>query len=266
MIKYYLLYLLFIIPSWIINAQVSINTKNPNTGALHIDSKGNNPLVATNSSSEDDVFISSQGQIGIGTVTPASQLHVVSNPLVSKAIMIEDGSQGYSKLFGSDSQGNGLWKYAGETQIARGNIGNGITVVANNYSSSTTFVDTGSYLDLPPGRWLVTATMKIMLTNTTQNNAAAVWARSTFSNTQGGLNSSDIIGARYISGLGVTATPNTLNGFIVIVNSSQTTKRYYYSVGWFTLLAGMNTSTVISSFAANTVNENNILAFKMSDI
>lgn len=65
-------------------SQVGINSQNPQ-GVFHVDAKKNNPPTGlpTGSQLDDDVVISTDGQLGIGTNTPTTKLHVKapSNPL-----------------------------------------------------------------------------------------------------------------------------------------------------------------------------------------
>lgn len=91
-------------------AQVGINTSNP-LGVLHIDPKGDTKGSITNPTNDsDDVFVSSDGKLGIGTINPKAKVSVISNN--------EDGSSGLylpngaeiSYIFTSDTDGNGVWR------------------------------------------------------------------------------------------------------------------------------------------------------------
>lgn len=86
-------------------AQVGVNINDfaPNT-AFHIDSKGN----TSNSGSVnnvDDLFISTSGAIGVGSINPLAKLDITGN------IKITDGSAGEKRVFTAvDESGLGTWQ------------------------------------------------------------------------------------------------------------------------------------------------------------
>lgn len=93
----------------IINAQVGINTQNPQ-GMFHIDgSKDNPPAAAPNAQQQsNDVIVTAAGNLGIGTTTPTRKLEIVSTS--SPALRIVDGNQNLNYALMSDANGNGTWK------------------------------------------------------------------------------------------------------------------------------------------------------------
>lgn len=70
----------FTLLSSITFAQVGINTENPKQ-VLHVDGNKDNPNTGMPNSTQqiNDVVITSNGQIGIGTVTPSAKLDVAGN-------------------------------------------------------------------------------------------------------------------------------------------------------------------------------------------
>lgn len=82
--KQRILFIVGFLVSCHVYSQVGINTQNPQ-GIFHVDAKKNNPTTGlpTGSQLDDDVVISTDGQLGIGTNTPTTKLHVKapSNPL-----------------------------------------------------------------------------------------------------------------------------------------------------------------------------------------
>jgi hypothetical protein len=71
-------------------AQVGINTNNPK-GVLHIN-------AGTLGATTDDIVISDKGRVGIGTISPATKLDIIS--ATPGAIRIADGSEGAGKVLG----------------------------------------------------------------------------------------------------------------------------------------------------------------------
>ena len=86
-----------------------------------------------------------------------------------------------------------------------------------------------SYIDLPPGRWIVYST-QLLHPTTSPSSSGSIWVRTTFSdNSSCSAPSSDIIGSTLMSGLlPSNAWYSMLFGQVIINNTSGTVKRYYY--------------------------------------
>lgn len=110
-ILYTLIFLLF---SNICAAQIGINTENPKA-LIHIDGASTpattNPSTGNISAIQaaDDVVITNQGNVGIGTINPSTKLDIVSQT-VGGAIKIVDTTQGAGKMLVSDANGVGTWE------------------------------------------------------------------------------------------------------------------------------------------------------------
>ena len=96
------IYLLLI--TTMLPAQVGINTKSP-LGVWHIDPKANttSPTVGI----EDDIVITSDGNVGIGTSTPSNKLSIVTAGANTGLYLPNGASLG--KVLTSDTQGNAVW-------------------------------------------------------------------------------------------------------------------------------------------------------------
>ena len=73
-------------------AQVGINTQSPQ-GIFHVDSKGD-----TNGATNviDDILVDTNGNMGIGTITPQAKLHIVTGGTSNSpksGIILKDGNE-----------------------------------------------------------------------------------------------------------------------------------------------------------------------------
>lgn len=99
-------------------AQIGINTDNPQQ-LFHLDGASSpastNPVTGTINATQaaDDVVVNSLGNVGIGTVSPSTKLHIAAG-----SIKIEDGSQANRKVLISDSDGYASWASIAGTWFA----------------------------------------------------------------------------------------------------------------------------------------------------
>ncbi|PXV69126.1 hypothetical protein CLV62_101395 [Dysgonomonas alginatilytica] len=128
----------------LLNAQVGINTKNP-LGVLHIDPKGDTNASGTTGAS-DDIVIKSNGQVGIGTISPAKTLDLRGR------FKLVDGTQADGYFLTSDANGNASWKKTMQMK--------GFVEGVRNFPNLTTVspVYTGTYISLPAGTWMIAFT------------------------------------------------------------------------------------------------------------
>jgi hypothetical protein len=101
-------------------AQVGINTKTP-LASFHIDGKGDNSAVPTNVQTANDFVVTSDGYVGIGTISPTVNLEIKTKGMpgsVVEGFRLVDGSEGIGKFLVSDSQGIGSWKSAIITRLS----------------------------------------------------------------------------------------------------------------------------------------------------
>ncbi|KQT24127.1 hypothetical protein ASG22_08915 [Chryseobacterium sp. Leaf405] len=107
--KTIIIFLLLATTSIKINAQVGVQTPNPQA-TFHIDGAKDNPATGAPSAAQqaNDVAITSTGRVGIGNLTPATKLDI-NNGTIAGAIKIVDGTQGAGKVLTSDANGVGTW-------------------------------------------------------------------------------------------------------------------------------------------------------------
>ena len=128
-----------------------------------------------------------------------------------------------------------------------------IRVNSGNYN-------TGSYIDLPAGKWMVNATLMLRLTGPNLANDAALWIRAGFSKSASSFINSDVPGVNYLSGSLVGPSRyGLMNGFVVINNASGSTQRYYL---WklASEACGSATGAAVLSYFGGTWGENQIVA------
>ena len=96
-----------------------------------------------------------------------------------------------------------------------------IPVNSGNYN-------TGAYIDLPAGKWMVNVTLKLSLTGPNLANDAVLLITAGFSKSASSFINSDVSGVNYLSGSLVGPSKfGIINGFVVIDNASGSTQRYY---------------------------------------
>lgn len=89
-----------------LSAQIGINTEAPQK-LFHVDAK-RNTSGSTNVS--DDVVVDNNGNIGVGTISPTTKLHIETTQTGLPALHFSDGNEGPGKVLGSkDANGNITW-------------------------------------------------------------------------------------------------------------------------------------------------------------
>lgn len=236
-------------------SQVGVNTPNPQ-GIFNIDGGKDNPTTGsahTNAQQLNDFTVTAAGNVGIGKIAPSTKLHITTGGTATtpnpSGFRLEDGNQNTNFVLTSDTDGVGTWKPVAATRIV-GTIGAGIDVPFKTIGG--VYRKTGSYIDLPPGKWEVRVTMLMPVGGVSGDAVPGggkmtindwVWLKTTFSTVNAATIvdsdiSSDIEGASLVSNLffGPKSVPdepkfNMLNGSVIINNTSTATKTYYYYAG-----------------------------------
>lgn len=217
-----LIILCLITVSSLAHSQVGINTPNPQ-GTFHVDGAKDNAETGTPTLAQqaNDFTVTSTGNVGVGTTAPSAKLDVVGN------IKITDGTEGDGKVLVSGINGIASWQTSTATKsLVLATMGLGA-----NISTGGLAVQTGSFLTLGPGRWLV---MTTQLVNLTSMSGGWFNVRSTFSDSSMSTSiSPDIVTngtqGRWISGIMNSGTRwHVMNGSLIINNTSGADKTYYY--------------------------------------
>ena len=272
-------------------SQVGINTANPQ-GIFNIDGGKDNPTTGsahTDPQQLNDFTVTAAGNVGIGKIAPSTKLHITTggtaitpNP---SGFRLEDGNQNTNFVLTSDTDGVGTWKPVAATRIV-GTIGAGIDVPF--ITAGEVYRKTGSYIDLPSGKWEVRVTMLMPVGGVlgdplpgggTMTVNDWVWLKSTFSTVNAttivrSQISSDIEGANLVSNIffgpkSVSGEPkfNMMNGSVIINNTSTASKRYYYYAGNTDAqeyTTGSGKATKFYLFGGWNWGENSIIAIKVN--
>ena len=272
-------------------SQVGINTANPQ-GIFNIDGGKDNPTTGTGHTPAqqlNDFTVTAAGNVGIGKIAPSTKLHITTGGTAKtpnpSGFRLEDGNQNTNFVLTSDTNGVGTWNPVATTRIV-GTLGAGVDVpfITVGY----VYRKTGSYIDLPPGKWEVRVTMLMpvggVLSDALPGGGTMtvndwVWLKTTFS-TVNAANivdsdiSSDIEGASLVSNLFfgpklVSDEPkfNMLNGSVIINNTSTASKRYYYYAGRtdsYEYTTGSGKATKFYLFGGSNWAENSIIALKVN--
>ena len=263
-------------------SQVGINTANPQ-GIFNIDGGKDNPTTGsthTNAQQLNDFTVTAAGNVGIGKIAPSTKLHITTGGTAAtpnpSGFRLEDGNQNTNFVLTSDTNGVGTWKPVAETRIV-GFIGAGIDVPF--ITAGEVYRRTGSYIDLPSGKWEARVTMLMPVDGGTMTVNDWVWLKTTFSTVNattivGSQISSDIEGASLVSNLffgpkSVSSQPkfNMLNGSVIINNTSTASKRYYYYAGNTDsqeYTTGSGKATKFYLFGGSNWAENSITALKVN--
>ena len=272
-------------------SQVGINTANPQ-GIFNIDGGKDNPTTGsthTNAQQLNDFTVTAAGNVGIGKIAPSTKLHITTGGTATtpnpSGFRLEDGNQNTNFVLTSDTNGVGTWKPVAATRIV-GILGAGIDVPL--VTTGGVYRKTGSYIDLPSGKWEVRVTMLMPVGGVPSDPLPGggkmtandwVWLRTTFSTLDqativGTQISSDIEGASLVSNLffgpkSLFNVPkfNMMNGSVIINNTSTASKRYYYYAGNTDsqeYTAGSGKATKFYLFGGWNWGENSIIALKVN--
>lgn len=159
--KNYLLHIILVLFCNIYSyGQFGVGTNTPQ-GIFHVDAKQNTVVTSTPSNFEDDVVVSTSGDVGIGTLTPSTKLEIHS--AIPGAIKIVDGTQGVNKVLVSDNNGIGTWQ---DLPVFKYMVNGNFTPNQNIFSSDpaiTSVKNSFATITLNKGRWLISSGLTIGL-------------------------------------------------------------------------------------------------------
>jgi hypothetical protein len=200
-------------------------------------------------------------RVGIGTNAPSNNLEINGTGGTGTGLKLPTGASN-GKVLSSDASGNTTWvNNVAITPTVIGVLNTG----TSNIPFSTPEVYTGSYIDLPPGKWSVNATMLVNFSSSL-SSGQGYWIRSGFS-----LSSSSFVGATYLTSStlisGAINPPvayGILTGTVLINNTNASTTRYYYWRLSTDAFGGASTSNNLVNFACTSWGENQIIAYPIN--
>jgi len=234
-------------------SQISINYKdNKNIGgAFHIDGKGDNDPVPTAAQTENDVFVNTDGKVGLGTVSPEVHLHIEPNAASTVLLRIADGSEGEGRVLTSGADGTASWQKFGAIPVVEIKMGTQMKATISQMAGK--YLYTGTAVTLPPGLWLIEA--NVLGFNTWGGGpsfSSRVFIRTILADTNTGQSPTKdsyasgqsgrmAAGNIYLRGSGF----NMINGYFIVNNNSAGNKTYYYMAGNCSAFGTYNQTTEI---------------------
>ncbi|MGU3377056.1 hypothetical protein [Chryseobacterium sp. M5A1_1a] len=225
---------------------IGLGTATPQT-MLHIDGARDNNinLAPTITQQDNDVVVSTSGNMGIGTIVPTNKLDIRST--TSGAIKIADGTEADGKVLTSDINGVGTWK----TVAVPFGVLALPAIVYTHPAALTVAKYTGVPIILPPGKWLLNITLGIEFitsaTDTYVKGSNFIRFRVGDTTADMGISSfsSDAIKPRLAAvGFGKSEQRGMITDNLAINNSSGANKTYYLFVDNESSLGGRVTFDV----------------------
>lgn len=147
--KKYIIFLMFFLSGYAFS-QIGINTSN-SQGQFTIDAAKDNPATGTPNATQqlNDFTVISNGNVGVGTNSPTSKLHI--NNSTNGALRIVNGTEGNGKLLVSDNNGIGTWQSSSPPVVINSTIGGAVNI-GTSYAwvgSAATVTIPGYYLISP---------------------------------------------------------------------------------------------------------------------
>lgn len=211
-------------------SQIGIMTDNPASNVLvHVDVASNNSGGGANIN-RDDVVVSKDGKVGIGTITPQTKLHIVTggtSATPNPQLRIEDGNAAVNKVLMSDANGLGQWNdYI--PGYKNGTLGSGISFAA--LGNSNNWFKTNMSVSVDPGQWLVFFSVSMVTNQVTVSDVNyRIWIQVTLGD-DSAIATLDAISSNRFSNTGFINKRAMVNGWVA-VNNNTAAKRYVVYVG-----------------------------------
>ena len=218
--------------------------------AWYTDGASGNNYGGTNPS----MLLSLTGNLGIGTTNPSQKLDVNGASRLRGQIYDNNNAAGANgQVLSTNSSGQVVW----QNNIAITPMVIGVmNLTAPSNPINSAYYNTGSYINLPQGKWVVNTTMLLRKTGGLLTSDAALWIRAGFStSTTSYLPAGNILSGSLVG----PSNFGLMNGIVVINNASGSTQRYYL---WRTTSQANGTATgneVLANFAGGW-GENQIVA------
>ncbi len=229
--------------------KVGIGTNAPQQ-TLHID-PAKNTVGTPSTNTNDDVVVTSQGYMGIGTVNPSARLEIKSN--TPNAIKITDGTEKQNAFLRSDANGVGSWYLQGSIKPIELGVWTPSDPIIRSGPAGASTVNLNVSITLTPGIWMVNfgATFKMSNVSTPYwlhlylSESTTSRVNTNFDYLGGGGNNTGYAGLMIPNKTAAVGNANLISGSSIIrVKPNQTVKLWV-------LAENFNTSTNPSSSVVN---------------
>ncbi|GAB6012536.1 hypothetical protein [Viscerimonas tarda] len=204
------------------------------------------------------------------SLTGRDTLHIATPVNLNGLLTYLDGGNAPADgmLFMSDTDGNASWEPRStlpSTPLAVFTA-DGITVDMKDAVVQQNLVNTGTYIEIPPGRWLVVVTMHANVTGSNAGSSNWFWVRSSFvieGETQ--INPAYFEGSNQLISGRTYWDDTTLNGYVILKNPTQAKLKFFYHVGRIEVNAGSMARPSLNKFGSSFWKENSIVAFALAE-
>lgn len=255
------------------NGNVGIGNTDPGyildiNNRMRIRSGGNETVSAgiwlnRNDNAALQSFIGNETDNTVGFYGSGSGWSFTMNTNTGK-IKIADGTQAAGRILSCDATGTASW--VNSTAITSAVTG----VFAGGGTNLTTAMGAAylnTYIDLPPGKWIVLGTYLLSQGGSGGPMLAgqSMWVRTFFSSSNvANVPTGDIIGSGLMSGsIGYPSPFAVINGQNIVNNTSGTTKRYYVW-GLMSNTGGQPAGFSLDGLGSNFWSENQLTAVPMN--
>ena len=198
-------------------------------------------------------------QVGIGTTSPRTALDVNGTTTTTGFTMTTTPQSG--AVLTSNAVGSASWQVPAISNVVANLAATGVNIPAG----TTSYIQTGSSITLPPGKYAINVSMLMRLIDVSpMPNSSSFWLRSSFSdsNSNNPTLSSDIVGGKLASGnLSGSSIFSNVTGTIIINNQTTTNKTYYYVAGNVVTTGQAQT---LGSFGGSNTDENRIIGYRIN--
>lgn len=232
-------------------SQIGILTENPQA-LFHID-------AGTIATTTDDVVITNQGRLGVGTVAPTERLHINGSFTFN-----EGGAHAPTEgmmLRSADNLGNAHWAVVQARMIEAANVHTTLNSAAQNRLTAAPIYK-GISITLPPGFWQISFSASYL------NNipvATSMIGASRAVNCFFDLSTSDVtnnrVGGRLVSTPAKRGANMTSAGYYLVNIATSTT---YYLWSFVTGVTSFNATTDIVSYNGTNTNQARLFAIELS--
>ncbi|MDR2627731.1 MAG: hypothetical protein LBC40_06830 [Dysgonamonadaceae bacterium] len=204
------------------------------------------------------------------SLTGGDTLHIATPVNLSSLLSYLAGGSapGDEMLLISDADGNASWapRYSLPSTPLAVFDPNGITFNMKDALVQQSMINTGTYIEIPPGRWLLVVTMHVNISGSNIGANDWFWVRSSFvKEGETAPNTAYFEGSNYLISGRTYRDDTTINGYVIMKNSGQEKLKFFYYVGRVELSPGSSAAISMNNFGSSYWKENSIVAFALAE-